>query len=353
MENISISNSESFGKSQPQTLPIVYQTSLSANSKQNRLSGSSKELLISTSPSNNSAKAELNSPTPSSASSASSTSSSSVALINDTSISALPAQSTSSSSSNSTYELVEQLAEDHLAKANAKNKSRDVEFKFFYEFYYKLKRPSLSEAIYENDSDDRPYTLNSNENYFNMGYNDTIRLLVANYVKSSSYALVEHLLDPILVDLISANESSGHQASASSANFYFKFTIDFYKAIASNRLNLVSASKSTSNYISGLNKANFELDYKLANSADLSLMSGSEFNLSIVKDLFGGVDCFAGGSGSNGVGMDDSFILIKNKLKSLLIKRLSYLNEQLEISSKSVDLNNKLGNKVNLIVYLF
>lgn len=303
---------------------------------------------------NNLSKAQLNSPTPSSASSASSTSSSSVALINDTSISALPAQSasisSSSSSTNSTYELVETLAED-LAKTNAKNKSRDVEFKFFYEFYYKLKRPSLNDAIYENDStDDRPYTLNPNENYFNMGYNDTIRLLITNYIKNSSYGIVEHLLDPILVDLSSANENLSHHVSASSANFYYKFTIDFYKTIVSNRLNLVSSSKSTNNYISGLNKANFELDYKLANSADLSLMSGSEFNLSIVKDLFGSVDCFVG-SGSNGVGMDDSFILIKNKLKSLLIKRLSYLNEQLEISSKSVDLNNKLGNKVNLIQY--
>ena len=318
--------------------------------------------MISTSISpNNLTKAQLNSPTPSSASSASSTSSSSVALINDTSILALPAQqghesasiSSSSSSTNSTYELVEPLAEDQ-AKTNGKNKSRDVEFKFFYEFYYKLKRPSLNDAIYENDLDDRPYTLNSNENYFNMGYNDTIRLLITNYIKNSDYGIVEHFLDPILVDLSSANENSSHHVSASSANFYYKFTIDFYKTIVSNRLNLVNSSKSTNNYISSLNKANFELDYKLANSADLSMLSGSEFNLSIVKDLFGSVDCFVG-SGSNGLGMDDSFILIKNKLKSLLIKRLSYLNEQLEISSKSVDLNNKLGNKVNLIddVYLF
>ena len=209
----------------------------------------------------------------------------------------------------------------------ASKQSNQIEFNFYNEFYFRFKK--LSNDLNETESNNTKL----NENYFSLTLNDQVNFLLNNCDEKTdlNVSFIGYLLDPLLVDIsnnhIELNNRYSQSLSCNSSNDYFyKFTIDFYKMMIDHKINLVNSNELFDGFLSKINE-NTETNFT---EDEVTL----ESHLSILKTIFS----------TNSLNVNSEFNVDDLnaacfRIKSLLVKKLNFLNNQLKINTK----NNEIG----------
>ena len=216
----------------------------------------------------------------------------------------------------------------------------EIDFNFFHEFYNS--RDSLLARVPKKNAK------------FSTLLQDTLNMFLKMFFANDFY--VHNILNPALPDL-AANSQHSTTSTASTyshridcqSDFCFRFTIDFCRSIISNKQKLREQNQ----------RLECELDV-----GQTTEIQSNEVNCSLLNATVASENCYnylindlisMGNDNSGNRNMDVDkiksdmsikFDLVKEKTKYLLVKKLNYFLQQQNKTSRIIELNEKLGNKI-------
>lgn len=221
-----------------------------------------------------------------------------------------------------------EIEQENEIKPNKIKQSR-IFFNFYYEFYKLNLTPDELE-----DQESRVHfeQIQLKQLRIYSPYEKCLKMFIGKYYTNNVF--IQNVFDPILSD-------------SSNSLFNYKFTIEFFKPILLNKLNLMSTCSENVqiDLFDNLDmqvKDDFEQTDLALDSNNLNLynllLNEISFNLNAKSNVLDGsiID-------------REDFDSIKSKLKYFFVSKLNFFNQELKSVTKSIELNDKTGSKVSSI----